>query len=354
MRRVAPMLAAMFGAACALAGPPPPPAVDRTGADGRPSRFAERVFADEFDGQALDRSRWCTRYLYGGGPPLQAPDPACSRDGRGTLDFLGDEHQRYVDVDADGRPMHRVVDGVLHLMASAAVPPGTTAAGPRYAAGMIRSQWRFKPDGTRSYYAVARIRMPAANGSWPAFWLAPGADADGRGAWPPEIDIAEGMLNPPRGDPDDSLHLGTQLQNWGGEGTRGKAPVDAAIAGYDLQTRRYRAGRSLRGRWVLAGLEWHVDRVCFDLDRVRIACQRYEWIRNDRSPAPPATLLLNLALGGKVGGEVDAAALPISFDVDFVRVYVGPAGPALPSIGPAGPALPSTGPGAAASGGSPR
>jgi beta-glucanase (GH16 family) len=32
-------------------------------------------------------------------------------------------------------------------------------------------------------------------------------------------------------------------------------------------------------------------------------------------------LLLNLAIGGDLGGPVDDSAFPMTFEVDFVRVY---------------------------------
>lgn len=35
----------------------------------------------------------------------------------------------------------------------------------------------------------------------------------------------------------------------------------------------------------------------------------------------PQYLLLNLALGGDNGGEIDDSAMPMKYLVDFVRVY---------------------------------
>lgn len=294
-------------------------------------RSADRlVLADDFNGPSLDRSHWCTRYQYGGGPPLKTQDPGCGQAGRGTLDFLGDEAQRYVDTLPDGTPTHRVSDGALHLLAVPA-PEGSTH---RYASAMIRSKQRFRPSATESYLITARLRLPNVKGTWPAFWLAPGVEPDGKTGWPPEIDIAEGMLNPARGDVASKIHMGTQMQNWGGKGTSGKAPLTFAAPGYDPTTRRYDAGSSLRGEWIVVGLEWTQHSACFYLDDRKIACHAYEWKLNDGTEAPPAQLLINLAMGGKMGGEVDDSALPVSSDVDWVRVYrrqEQPAGASAPA-----------------------
>ena len=44
--------------------------------------------------------------------------------------------------------------------------------------------------------------------------------------------------------------------------------------------------------------------------------------------APPQFLLLNLAIGGDLGGPVDDAHLPATMEVDYVRVWQAP--PARP------------------------
>ena len=88
----------------------------RPGDDSAPDGYGV-VFADEFDGSQLDRSAWCTRYIYGGGPAPQT-DPACGRNGDGNLDFLNDEQQRYVDTNSRGEQMHVLGDGYLRLRAT--------------------------------------------------------------------------------------------------------------------------------------------------------------------------------------------------------------------------------------------
>lgn len=55
---------------------------------------------------------------------------------------------------------------------------------------MVRSLWtpRYGCD-------EARVPMPGGLGAWPAFWLNSDVSAQGRLAWPPEIDIVEFVNN---------------------------------------------------------------------------------------------------------------------------------------------------------------
>jgi hypothetical protein len=208
------------------------------------------VFGDEFDGTALDRSAWCTRYQYGGGAALQGGfnDSACTAAGGGTLDYLNDEQERFRDVTThlpDGRgtplppgqagdPLHVVSGGFLSLRATRT---GADAGYARYEAGMIRSKREFKPSANESLYLTARVRLPDVKGSWPAFWLAPGMRA-GSSQWPPEIDIFEGELNR-NGDNDNMLHMNAIGTHAGGDvyyrsdeyPTTGTGPRTATSAG---------------------------------------------------------------------------------------------------------------------------
>jgi Glycosyl hydrolases family 16 len=160
-------------------------------ADFHPAGYALE-FADEFDGTSLDRTKWCTRYLQGGGTPLQVQDDACiPAIGWGTLDFLSDEQQRYVDFNTLGEAMHVVGGGTLTLRAT---QTGTDAYA-SYQSAMIRSKQMFRPSSTTSYYITSRVMLPNVRGTWPAFWLAPSRNPDGSVYWPPEIDIFEGALN---------------------------------------------------------------------------------------------------------------------------------------------------------------
>ena len=301
--------------AAAPAGPPLPAAMLDDG------EKAALILDDEFDGAGLDRSKWCTRYQHAGGPPLQVRDPECLKFGAyGTLDFLQDEQQRYVDINRDGVALHQQRDGVLHLMAT----QSRADAYVQFEAAMIRSKQEFRPSRDKALAFVARVRLPNVLGTWPGFWVAPGIDAAQKTAWPPEIDFMEGALNA-SSDKDDMMHLGSQQQNWGREGVSKSAQTKLTLVGdgYDAATRRYTHPTSLRETWVRFTTVWRHDSVCHFVDDKKVACEAYEWIDNARRLAPPGPVMLNLAIGGHWAGAdgIETAKFPVDFSVDYVRVY---------------------------------
>lgn len=279
--------------------------------DFRPAGYS-LVMSEEFDGTTLDRSRWCTRYVYGGGPAPQMADADCQRFGRGTLDFLNDEQQRYVDFNAFGQPMHAVSGGVLTLRATRT---GLSPLAP-YESALLRSKATWRPDARRSYYITARVKLPSGKGTWPAFWLNPELMPDGRGVWPPEIDIFEGPLN--------GVQNAANMLNVNVHRADGVKPTwTRRSSRFDSSTRNYVWPRSLRGVWIESGVEWTNDRVTFYIDGRRVASTLFKWVRKDGSAAPPATILLNLAVGGHWAGRygVTGDAFPTAMQVDHVRVY---------------------------------
>ncbi len=291
--------------------PAPQPSRPAAPTDHHPAGY-QLAYAEEFEGYALDRRQWCTRYVYAGGPPLQLNDFECTRDAKGTLDFLNDEQQRYRDMDATGKPLHEVRDGMLTLIATKS--PGA----PHYEAGMVRSKRLFKPDETKTLYITARVKLPSVRGTWPAFWLNSDRDERGNVAWPPEIDIFEAPLNG-REDRDTMLKVGAA--------TRGREKKMVYMASsFSERWRNYNAPKSLRDKWIETGLEWTKDGVCYFLDGTKLMCEDYQWIHNDGRQAPPAHILLNLAIGGEWAGRhgIDDAKFPAKFSIDYVRVYERP------------------------------
>jgi Glycosyl hydrolases family 16 len=335
----------MLGAGqAAAAAPLPAPAspaspAAKDGGVGNPRsdhhlRGYKLVFRDEFGGKHLDRSTWCTRYQFDGGAPVQVPDPTClGRDPvtgatLGTLDTLGgdgtsqgQESQVYRDFNRDGRKMHTVQHGYLSLHATA-----TRLDQPflKYESAMIRSKREFRPTTRHPLYLTARVRQPDVLGTWPAFWLASGyGDGHVRPPWPPEIDILEGPLND-SGQYANVLHVA--VHSYGCDGPCPQGPFDFTFAAenFDTTWSDYHASESLKDTWIEVGLEWHPDHVCWYLDGLKFACQLYKWVANaGPESTTPATVLLNLAVGGPWAGAdgVDDAKFPTRYDIDHVRVY---------------------------------
>jgi beta-glucanase (GH16 family) len=274
------------------------------------------VFSDEFSGTQLDRGLWCTRYIYGGGPKPQVLDPECQRNGEGTLDFLNDEQQRYVDKNSTGEPMHVVGNGALNLRATRTRSDQNAP----FESAMIRSKKLFAPTTSKSYYITAHVNIPNVRGTWGAFWLNSDRQSNGALNWPPEIDIFEAVLNELQ-DTADMLHMGAQIK--GKQTASGAHELTFAAPQLDTKWRNYKANHPLRGTWVEVGLSWTAKSACYFVDGYKVMCENYAWVYNDGSPAPPAHILLNLAIGGEWAARNGIAneQFPTAMRIDRVRVY---------------------------------
>jgi hypothetical protein len=296
--------------------PSPPPSTPPAGNDFHPTGYL-LWFNDEFDGTQLDRTVWCTRYIYGGGARPQLPDPECNQNGEGSLDFLNDEQQRYVDTNRSGETMHVVRNGTLAMRATKTRTDDSWAS---YEAAMIRSKRTFAPSSNASYYVTARVNLPNVRGTWPALWLNPDRDASGRLSWPPEIDIFEGALNEVE-DRADMLHQTTQIK--GQQTSSGAQEITFSAPEFDRRWGNYRANRSLRDVWIEVGAEWTATGVCYFVDGYKTMCENYRWVNNSGGAVGPAHVLLNLAIGGQWAGRHGVAddKFPTQMQVDHVRVY---------------------------------
>ncbi len=286
--------------------------------DYRPAGYDELVFADEFDGSELDRSKWCTRFSWGGGQePLQMPDEACTRHGQGTLDFVNDEWQRYRDFNRRGEALHEMRDGVIALRATknSADPADRT-----FEAAMLRSKQTFRPEGAQMYYMTVRVKLPSARGTWPMVWLAPALDDAGNSQWPPEIDILEAPVND---DTETIYNLYQHLQIHRNQTVSGGHEYDYADPAYNTQWGYWKSVNSLRDIWLEVGTEWGAEHVCHYINGRALACEKYRWVDNDGNVANPGSLLINMAIGGGWAGKngVDLSRFPVKMELDHVRIY---------------------------------
>jgi beta-glucanase (GH16 family) len=139
-----------------------------TGGNICPSGDWQLVFADEFDGNQLDRTKWYTWFPY-------------TNDGSDQCEFCrtsGEGGQVYLDSNV-------VVDkGSLKLIARRQDAQWYSLNRP-YSSGMIHSQQRF---GMGRY--EIRCKLPFGMGFWPAYWM-----FGNKGA---EIDVFEIGCQKPR------------------------------------------------------------------------------------------------------------------------------------------------------------
>ena len=244
-----------------------------------PTPTGEPVFVDEFEGQAIDATKW--RY-------------DTSRNAAG---WYNHERQYYA---ADRPENARIEKGALVIearretLSKARFPDW---GGQAYTSAKLVSR---TPLGY-GFYEI-RAKLPCGRGGWPALWLVP---SDGQ--WPDEgeIDIME-MVG---WDPNvihATLHSGAYNHV---KGTQRGAQTHVATACTAFH--RYQ-------------LDWRTDAITIGVDGRAIMR-----VANDGTGKPawpftrPYDLILNLAVGGDWGGQkgVDDAAFPQRMTVDYVRYW---------------------------------
>lgn len=149
----------------------------------------------------------------------------------------------------------------------------------------------------------ASIRLPEGRGLWPAFWMMPD---NKRLDWPleGEVDILEWTGHEPHrligaihfGDrPPDNVHYSETL--------RAPAVWSGAFHTFGVL-------------WSSQRIVWYVDGQTYGMaNPKRIAPWR--WVFDQQ----PFHLILNMAVGGTLGGEVVLQHLPATVEVDWVRVF---------------------------------
>jgi beta-glucanase (GH16 family) len=170
--------------------------------------------------------------------------------------------------------------------------------GQRYTSARLIT--RGKAEWTYGFFEV-RAKLPCGKGTWPAIWM---LGAGGR--WPDEgeLDIMEQIGREP-------THVFSTVHTLAGHGGRG---VGGSINIPDACTAFHRYQ-----------MHWTADDVSFGVDDfVHFRYPRLDLGREARRVWPfdtPQYLILNLALGGDLGGAIDDSIFPAAFEIDYVRVY---------------------------------
>jgi beta-glucanase (GH16 family) len=166
--------------------------------------------------------------------------------------------------------------------------------GYQYTSGRLESEDRIAFRYT--HRVVTRAKMPRGRGSWPAIWL-----LASKCCWPSsgEIDI---------------------LEQWGGnkkiyqcDTHTGGNPGDIGPSNYD-----YGSDAEASTNFHNYIVEWYKDSLIFIIDSTRMGAARYNggpFNTNDHY------IILNVALGGMMGGGIDNNQFPMDMVVDWVRVY---------------------------------
>jgi beta-glucanase (GH16 family) len=247
------------------------------------------VWSDEFDGAAgasVDPARWS--FDLGDG---------CTA---GICGWGNNEKEFYTNaadnVSLDGQGHLAIVARVAALSVSCYYGPC------RYTSAKITTRGKMSAAPGR---VEARIRIPAGQGLWPAFWML-GNDFATAG-WPAagELDIMENRGSLPNTS-SSAIH---------GPGYSGNTPFAHANS---------IGPGTLADNFHVYAVEWDASAARFYVDGTmhyavyRADIQRYGASILDK----PYYVILNLAVGGNLDGDPKSdAILPATMLVDYVRVY---------------------------------
>ena len=237
---------------------------------------ATLVFADEFNGTTLNTSTWQTCSWWS--------STTCSIESNNEMELYT-------------RNNVTVSNGVLDLQARKETAVAWNGKTYGYTSGMVSSGGRsgqVAPGFTYKYgYAEARVKIPAGQGLWPAFWTLPSDYS-----WPPEIDAMEIL-----GDTPNVTHMTYHYTDASGAQ---KGPGTSWT------------GADFSADWHVFGVDWQPDAIVWYVDGI----ERARFTDASAITAKPQYLLLNLAVGGNWPGPPSAStAFPTDYLVDYVRVW---------------------------------
>jgi len=282
--RVMPLLCAVIVAACGAADAAIPAPVTTTPETptSTPASWT-LAWSDEFDGAAgtlPDATKWVMET--GGG---------------------GWGNQELENYTTSAR--NASLDGTGNL---AIVAREETSAGPcwygacRYTSARLKTQGKFAQTYGRF---EARLRIPAGQGMWPAFWML-GDDID-RNGWPKagEIDVMENIGKEPT-----VVHGTIHGPGYsGGNGISASTALDAGAFADDFHVYAV--------EWEPLVIRWLVDGRVYRTVTSSALPPNTQWVYDH-----PFFILLNVAVGGAWPGSPDASTrFPQQMLVDYVRVY---------------------------------
>ncbi len=233
------------------------------------SAFNTLVWSDEFETNgSLDNTKW-TYDLGDGCPSL------CGWGNNESQSYTNDPENVIID------------EGLLKITAK------SEAGG--YTSARIKTQDLFEFTHGR---VEVRAKLPAGGGTWPAIWML-GANIDEVG-WPAcgEIDIMEHVGNN-IDEVSSALHF---PENSGGNAVVDRTTISGATTDFHIYE-----------------VEWTSTQIVFSIDGTSYHTFSYG------SDVPFSSnnffIILNVAMGGTLGGTIDPAFTESTMEIDYVRVY---------------------------------
>lgn len=150
-----------------------------------------------------------------------------------------------------------------------------------------------------------KAKLPKGKGVWPAIWMLGADRADTGNPRCGEIDIMEYVNGTPK-----TVYATVHFPNRNPKGEKSTESKGNKIN-----------SDTLSSEFHLYAFEWYPDRMDFFLDDQKFHTVKMADVGPNEPFHKPFYLLINLAIGGSWGGEVDPAIFPQQFLIDYVRIY---------------------------------
>ena len=234
------------------------------------------VWSDEFATAGLpDASKWV------------------HETGRNKQGWYNNEKQYYSGPRLENARVH---DGVLTITArKEARSDQSDWGGQAYSSTRLATLG--KRDWTYGFFDI-RAKLPCGKGTWPAIWM-----VGTQGAWPAggELDIMEWVGSRPE-------RMFSTVHTTAGSGGNGKG-ADATMADACTAFHNYQ-------------MYWTAQQISFAIDGKVHFTYKNPGTGVDAWPFDaPQSMILNVAIGGDLGGAVDDTIFPVQMDVEYVRIY---------------------------------
>lgn len=207
--------------------------------------------------------------------------------------WVNNELQNYVhEITPEGNKVTEVSNGTLKITA--------LKEGDKVYSSRIYAK---RTSGWKYGYMEASIKLPVGKGTWPAFWMMPVNYT----SWPKdgEIDIMEEVGTNPN-------YVSSSLHATGHVHTNGTQVTHEMLQ------------EGAENEFHLYAIKWTPENITTYVDgKLQLSYDNPGTGEVDWPYDAPFYLILNLAWGGNWGGMngVDETALPVTMEVDYVRVY---------------------------------
>ncbi|MCL4562358.1 MAG: glycoside hydrolase family 16 protein [Chloroflexi bacterium] len=248
------------------------------------------IFNSQFSQGKLDPNQWVTCYWW---------------DNQGCTNSANNELEWYLPANV------QVGHQGLNLVAQKQTVQGSDNHTYRYTSGMVTtgrsSDQLSQPVKFAFQYGFTEVRakIPKGRGLWSAFWLLP-ANNDSI----PEIDVMEIVGSQPNTV---VMTLHYLLPN----GVRSDAQ------------KIWTSKVDLSQGWHTYAVDWEPDFIAWYIDGV----ETWKYTDTSHIPNQPMYLLLNLAVGGTLGGTPGPETVfPSTFSIQYIRVWQHASAPSMQSL----------------------